>query len=91
LSLLVELDPPQTDTGARPQVSAQDWGCKVAYLSKDYPSALQHLQAALVIWPEMIEAHQTLSGTYRALGEKDKAIEELRTVLRIKQQNPTAD
>jgi tetratricopeptide (TPR) repeat protein len=64
---------------------------RIAYLSKDYPSALQHLQAALAIWPEMIEAHQTLSGTYRALGEKEKAVEELKTVLRIKQQNPTAD
>ena len=64
---------------------------RIAYLSKDYPSALQHLQAALAVWPEMIEAHENLSGTYRALGEKEKAIEELRTVLRIKQQNPTAD
>jgi tetratricopeptide (TPR) repeat protein len=64
---------------------------RIAYLSKDYPSALQHLQAALAIWPEMIEAHQTLSGTYRALGDKEKAAEELKTVLRIKQQNPTAD
>ena len=49
------------------------------------------MQAALAIWPEMIEAHQTLSGTYRALGEREKAAEELKTVLRIKQQNPTAD
>jgi tetratricopeptide (TPR) repeat protein len=64
---------------------------RVAYLNKDYPSALQHLEAALAIWPEMIEAHQTLSGTYRALGEKEKAGEELKTVLRIKQQNPTAE
>jgi len=64
---------------------------RLAYLRKDYPLALQHLQAALAIWPEMIEAHQTLSGTYRALGEREKAAEELKTVLRIKQQNPTAD
>jgi len=64
---------------------------RIAYLSKDYPAALQHLQAALAIWPDMIEAHQTLSGTYRALGEKEKAVQELKTVLRIKQQNPTAD
>jgi tetratricopeptide (TPR) repeat protein len=64
---------------------------RIAYLSKDYPAAMEHLQAALAIWPDMIEAHQTLSGTYRALGEKEKAAEELKTVLRIKQQNPTAD
>jgi tetratricopeptide (TPR) repeat protein len=64
---------------------------RIAYLRKDYPVALQHLQAALAIWPDMIEAHQTLSGTYRALGQKEKAVEELKTVLRIKQENPTAD
>jgi tetratricopeptide (TPR) repeat protein len=64
---------------------------RIAYLGKDYPSALQHLQAALAIWPDMVEAHQTLSGTYRALGDRAKAAEELKTVLRIKQQNPTAD
>jgi tetratricopeptide (TPR) repeat protein len=64
---------------------------RIAYLRKDYPVALQHLQAALAIWPDMIEAHQTMSGTYRALGQKEKAVEELKTVLRIKQENPTAD
>jgi tetratricopeptide (TPR) repeat protein len=61
---------------------------KIAYLGKDYPAALEHLHAALEIWPDMIEAHETLSATYRALGDKDKSIEELKTVLRIKQQNP---
>ncbi len=64
---------------------------RIAYLEKDYPSALQHLNAALAIWPDMVEAHQTLAATYRALGEKDKSVDELKTVLRIKQQNPTAD
>ena len=64
---------------------------RIAYLKKDYPAALERLESALAIWPDMIEAHQTLSGTYRALGDKEKAAEELKTVLRIKQQNPTAD
>jgi tetratricopeptide (TPR) repeat protein len=64
---------------------------RIAYLKKDYPAALERLRSALAIWPDMIEAHQTLSGTYRALGDKEKAAEELKTVLRIKQQNPTAD
>jgi tetratricopeptide (TPR) repeat protein len=64
---------------------------RIAYLEKDYPSALQHLNAALAIWPDMVEAHQTLSGTYRALGENAKSADELKTVLRIKQENPTAD
>jgi tetratricopeptide (TPR) repeat protein len=63
---------------------------KIAYLGKDYPMALEHLHAALEIWPDMIEAHETLSATYRALGDKDKSVEELKTILRIKQQNPGA-
>jgi tetratricopeptide (TPR) repeat protein len=70
---------------------AQALAGRIAYLAKDYSTALQHLNAALAIWPDMIEAHQTLSATYRALNEKDKSVEELKTVLRIKQENPTAD
>jgi hypothetical protein len=35
-------------------------------------------------------ASSTLSATYRALGEKDKSLDELKTVLRIKQQHPGA-
>jgi len=64
---------------------------KIAYTRKDYPAALEHLTAALRLWPEMIEAHQTLSAAYRALGEKEKSIAELKEVVRIKQENPTAD
>ena len=63
---------------------------KIAFLEKDYSAAVEHLHAALEIWPDMIEAHETLSATYRALGEKDKSVEELKAVLRIKQQNPGA-
>jgi len=39
----------------------------------------------------MVEAHQTLAGVYKALGEKDKSIAEMKDILRIKQENPTAD
>jgi tetratricopeptide (TPR) repeat protein len=70
---------------------AQSLAGKIAYLGKDYPSALQHLNAALKIWPDMVEAHQTRSATYRACGEKGKSIDDLKEVLRIKQQMPTAD
>jgi len=61
---------------------------KIAYRGKDYPQALEHLHSALEIWPDMIEAHETLSAAYRALGDKEKSAEELKTVVRIKQQNP---
>jgi len=70
---------------------AQSLAGKIAYLGKDYPSALRHLNAALKIWPDMVEAHETRSATYRACGEKEKAIEDLKEVLRIKQQMPTVD
>lgn len=64
---------------------------KIEYLEKDYPAALRHLQAALAIWPNMVEAHETLSATYRALGERDKSIAELKTILSIKRKISTVD
>jgi tetratricopeptide (TPR) repeat protein len=64
---------------------------KIAYTRKDYPAALEHLTAALRLWPEMVEAHQTLAGVYRALGEREKSAAELKEIVRIKQANPTAD
>jgi hypothetical protein len=42
------------------------------------------------LWPDMVEAHQTLSATYRALGEIQKSAGELAEVLRIKQRNRSA-
>jgi hypothetical protein len=38
-----------------------------------------------------VEARQTLSGVYRALGEREKSAAELKEIVRIKQANPTAD
>jgi tetratricopeptide (TPR) repeat protein len=64
---------------------------RIAYQEKDYQAALEHLTAAVRLWPDMVEAHQTLSATYRALGEKQKSIAELKEVLRIKQQIRSAD
>jgi tetratricopeptide (TPR) repeat protein len=64
---------------------------KIAYQRKEYAVALEHLNAALELWPEMIEARQTRAGTYRALGEREKANAELQEVLRIKQKTRDAD
>ncbi|MGO8791031.1 MAG: tetratricopeptide repeat protein [Terriglobia bacterium] len=55
-------------------------------MGKDYPAAIEHLHTALEIWPDMVEAHERLSATYRALGEMDKSRAEVTTVERIKQQ-----
>jgi tetratricopeptide (TPR) repeat protein len=59
----------------------------IAYRGREYSAAVEHLHSALEIWPDMIEAHETLSATYRALGDMEKSTEELKTVVRIKQQN----
>ena len=64
---------------------------RVAFLLEDYHAAEKHLQEALRLWPDMVEAHQTLSGVYRALGERDKSVAELKEVLRIKQATRDAD
>jgi len=64
---------------------------KIAYRRKEYPAALEHLTTALRLWPAMIEAHETLAGVYKATGEKEKSIAELKEIVRIKQENPTAD
>jgi tetratricopeptide (TPR) repeat protein len=72
-------------------VYVQSLAGKIDFLRKDYPSALDHLNAALRLWPEMAEAHQTLAGVYKALGDKEKSIAELKEIVRIKQENPTAD
>jgi tetratricopeptide (TPR) repeat protein len=64
---------------------------KIAYRQKAYPVALEHLTAALRLWPDMIEAHETLAGVYRAMGERDKSAAALKEIVRIKQENPTAD
>jgi tetratricopeptide (TPR) repeat protein len=64
---------------------------RIAYARKDYPTSVQQLTAALHLWPEMIEAHQALSTTYRAMGDRVKAAAELEEVLRIKQETRSAE
>ncbi|MGA2606995.1 MAG: tetratricopeptide repeat protein [Terriglobia bacterium] len=72
-------------------VYIQSLAGKIAYQRKEYQAALEHLSAALRLWPDMVEARQTLAGVYRATGEKEKSIAELKEILRIKQENRTAD
>lgn len=63
---------------------------KVSYLQKDFGGAVQHLQAALHSWPDMVEAHMQLSATYRALGDKEKSVAELKEVSRLKESQRSA-
>ena len=64
---------------------------KLAFRRKDYPAAVEQLTAALHAWPEMIEAHETLSATYRAMGDREKATTEVKEILRIKQASRGTD
>ena len=64
---------------------------RIAYAKKNYPASVEQLRAALYLWPEMIEAHQALSATYRAMGDRAKAAAELEQVLHIKQQTRSAE
>jgi tetratricopeptide (TPR) repeat protein len=61
---------------------------KIAYTRKQYQEALRRLHAAIRIWPDMLEARTSLSATYRALGEKQKSIAELKDIQRIQQHLP---
>lgn len=60
---------------------------KIDDARKDYPEALVHLKKAVQMWPDMVEAHQALSVTYRAMGQRDKSIAELKEILKIKEKN----
>ncbi len=62
---------------------------KIAFEEKNYNEALRHLKAALALWPDMIEARQTLSRTYRALGQDQEAAAQLKEVARIMQKVQT--
>ncbi|MGH9448327.1 MAG: tetratricopeptide repeat protein, partial [Terriglobia bacterium] len=58
---------------------------KIAYTRRDYQTALRRLQDAVRIWPDMVEARVELSATYRALGDRQEAANELKDVQRIHQ------
>jgi tetratricopeptide (TPR) repeat protein len=64
---------------------------KIDYTEKNYSAALEHLNAAIHLWPDMIEARETLSATYRALGERQKSIAQLEAIVRIKQRIRSPD
>lgn len=72
-------------------VYVQSLAGRIDYKRKDYPAALEHLNAAIRLWPDMVEARETLAGVYRATGDRDKSIAELKEIVRIKQENRTAD
>jgi tetratricopeptide (TPR) repeat protein len=58
---------------------------KIALLQKQYTAALEDLNSAVRLDPDLKDAHESLSALYRASGDKEKSIAELKQVLAIKQ------
>ncbi len=64
---------------------------RIAYSRKDYTASVEHLTLALHSWPEMIEAHQALSTTYQAMGDRARAAAEENEVRRIQQETRSTE
>ena len=61
---------------------------KFALALKEYEKARGHLQAALQLNPEMVEAHWTMANLYRAMGEEEKQKIELAEINRLYKLHP---
>ncbi len=64
---------------------------KLATNMKDYPKALAHLQEAIRLSPELVDAHWNLAGLYRAMGEDSKQKAELDEVNRLYKLHPPGE
>ena len=64
---------------------------RIAYERKDYQAALEHLNAAVRVQPDLAEAHELFGRTYRGLGETEKTTSEMKEVERIKRQANVPD
>jgi tetratricopeptide (TPR) repeat protein len=63
----------------------------IAFKQRRYEVALEHLKQATILDPYLVAAHESLSATYRALGDRKKSIEELQQVVEIKKRSVGAD
>jgi protein O-GlcNAc transferase len=61
---------------------------KIALEMEDYPKALGHLQEAIRLLPEMVDAHWLLAHLYRATGENEKQLSELEEVEKLNKLYP---
>lgn len=58
---------------------------KLAYADGDYKTALEHLQEAVRIFPNYFQAHYNLANVYRAMGDEEHALAEMKQVRRLRQ------
>jgi superkiller protein 3 len=61
---------------------------KLAYTRGDLKSAVEHLTEAVRLFPNFVQARYNLASAYRAIGEEQKALAELKEVRRIRDENP---
>ena len=58
---------------------------KLAYADGDYKSALEHLQEAVRIFPNFFQAHYNMANVYRAMGDEERALVQMKEVRRLRQ------
>ena len=64
---------------------------KLAYADGDYSRAIDHLQQAIRIYPDLFQAHYNLANVYRAAGDEEKALAEMKEVRRIREGRSQAE
>jgi tetratricopeptide (TPR) repeat protein len=64
---------------------------KIALEADEAANAVAHLKEAVRISPKLIEAHYSLSVAYKKLGRSEDATKELKTVRRLREENPEGD
>lgn len=55
-------------------VAATDWLSEAAYLSRQYPQAVQYAQQALDLSPQRFDAYQAMGLAYEAMGDYREAV-----------------
>lgn len=61
---------------------------RIAFAKKDYGAAVQELQEAIRLRPNLVQAHYVLAQTYKALGKAQQSSAELEQVSQIHQKTP---
>jgi tetratricopeptide (TPR) repeat protein len=61
---------------------------KLAFTQGDYKSAIEHLNEAVRLFPNFVQAHYNLASAYRSTGDEQKALAEMKEVRRIREENP---
>ncbi len=64
---------------------------RIAFAKKDYKAAVEQLQEAIRLRPNLVQAHYVLAQTFKALGRAQQSREELEQVSMIHQKSPNEE